>query len=281
MILESYVSDLVEWLKFNWGFSQGVIDWGLKEDEELFFRTSFFHWERWRRWRKGVGKRWNGWKWIRLFQWLKWSAEKAEFLQHGLASKLQVSYFISSTYTHFRKNVCLCHSTLIFMITFNLFIFFFKLLLARMCSVGAVSRVLDVSMLHIGYLCPNSLPKWSASSLKSLFSWCDFNFRQSIDLYGSVPSPNIGFLGTSSLTGLGSSFLGSSLTRRHTAEIMPPLKKPLIQPIDEQQQKSSKTLIHPHPSRKSSMRKDPSKISHEVQIPSQCSFGQAVLNGKY
>ncbi|XP_058728271.1 amino acid transporter AVT1C-like [Vicia villosa] len=105
------------------------------------------------------------------------------------------------------------------------------------------------------------------------------SYRQSIDLYGSVPSPNIGFLGTSSLTGLGSSFLGSSLTRRHTAEIIPPLKKPLIQPIDEQQRKSSKTLIHPHPSRKSSWRKDPSKISHEVQIPSQCSFGQAVLNG--
>ncbi|CAI8602041.1 unnamed protein product [Vicia faba] len=105
------------------------------------------------------------------------------------------------------------------------------------------------------------------------------SYRQSIDLYGSVPSPNIGFLGTSSLTGLGSSFLGSSLTRRHTAEFLPPLKKPLIQPIDEQQQKSSKTLLPPHPSRKSSMRKDASKISHEVHIPSQCSFGQAVLNG--
>ncbi|CAK8571178.1 unnamed protein product [Lathyrus sativus] len=107
------------------------------------------------------------------------------------------------------------------------------------------------------------------------------SYRQSIDLYGSVPSPNIGFLGTSSLTlaGLGSSFLGSSLTRRQTAEFIPPLKKPLVQPVDEQQRKSSKTLLPPHPSRKSSMRKDPSKISHEVQIPSQCSFGQAVLNG--
>ncbi|KAI5396925.1 amino acid transporter AVT1C [Lathyrus oleraceus] len=105
------------------------------------------------------------------------------------------------------------------------------------------------------------------------------SYRQSIDLYGSVPSPNIGFLGTSSLTRLGSSFLGSSLSRRHTAEFIPPLKKPLVEPIDEQQRKSSKTLLPPHPSRKSSMRRDPSKTSHEVHIPSQCSFGQAVLNG--
>ncbi|KAK2400424.1 amino acid transporter AVT1C [Trifolium repens] len=106
------------------------------------------------------------------------------------------------------------------------------------------------------------------------------SYRQSIDLYGSVPSPNIGFLGTTSLTRLGSSFLGSTLTRRHTAEIIPPLKKPLIQPTvdEEQQQGSTQTLLPPLPSRKSSIRKS-SKISHEVHIPGQCSFGQAVLNG--
>ncbi|KAK2395636.1 amino acid transporter AVT1C [Trifolium repens] len=99
--------------------------------------------------------------------------------------------------------------------------------------------------------------------------------RQSIDLYGSVPSQNIGFLGTTSLTRLGRSFLGSTLTRRHTAEIIPPIKKPLIQPTvdEEQQQDSSQTLLPPLPSRKSSIRKS-SKISHEVHIPGQCSFGQ-------
>ncbi|WJX11014.1 Amino acid transporter avt1c [Trifolium repens] len=106
------------------------------------------------------------------------------------------------------------------------------------------------------------------------------SYRQSIDLYGSVPSPNIGFLGTTSLTRLGSSFLGSTLTRRHTAETIPPIKKPLIQPTvdEEQQQDSSQTFLPPLPSRKSSIRKS-SKISHEVHIPGQCSFGQAVLNG--
>ncbi|CAJ2673472.1 unnamed protein product [Trifolium pratense] len=108
------------------------------------------------------------------------------------------------------------------------------------------------------------------------------SYRQSIDLYGTVPSPNIGFLGTTattSLTRLGSSFLGTTLTRRNTAEIIPPIKKPLIQPaVDEEQQHISQTLLPPLPSRKSSVRKS-LKISHEVQIPGQCSFGQAVLNG--
>ncbi|GAU50308.1 hypothetical protein TSUD_409200 [Trifolium subterraneum] len=105
------------------------------------------------------------------------------------------------------------------------------------------------------------------------------SYRQSIDLYGSVPSPNIGFLGTTSLTRLGSSFLGTTLTRRNTAEIIPTIKKPLIQPaVDEEQQHTTQALLPPLPSRKSSVRKS-LKISHEVPIPGQCSFGQAVLNG--
>ncbi|MBA0841542.1 hypothetical protein Goarm_004029, partial [Gossypium armourianum] len=36
------------------------------------------------------------------------------------------------------------------------------------------------------------------------------SYRQSIDLYSSVPSPTIGFLGTPTLSRLGSSFLSSS-----------------------------------------------------------------------
>ncbi|XP_073226656.1 amino acid transporter AVT1C-like [Cicer arietinum] len=106
------------------------------------------------------------------------------------------------------------------------------------------------------------------------------SYRQSIDLYGSVPSPNIGFLGTPSLSRLGSSFLASTLTRRQTPEIIPSVKKPLLQPtVDEQQRRSSHTLLPPHPTRRSSIKKDVSKISHEVHIPGQCTFGQAVLNG--
>ncbi|XP_027934582.1 amino acid transporter AVT1C-like [Vigna unguiculata] len=103
------------------------------------------------------------------------------------------------------------------------------------------------------------------------------SYRQSIDLYGSVPSPNIGFLGTTSLSRLGSSFLVSSLTRRQTLEITQPEKKPLLQPKEEEQLRHS--LLPPQLSRKSSIRKDASKVSHEVHIPGQCTFGQAVLNG--
>ncbi|WVY97170.1 hypothetical protein V8G54_029321 [Vigna mungo] len=103
------------------------------------------------------------------------------------------------------------------------------------------------------------------------------SYRQSIDLYGSVPSPNIGFLGTTSLSRLGSSFISSSLTRRQTLEILQPEKKPLLQPTEEEQLRH--TLLPSQLSRKSSIRKDPSKVSHEVHIPGQCTFGQAVLNG--
>ncbi|XP_027938061.1 amino acid transporter AVT1C-like [Vigna unguiculata] len=106
------------------------------------------------------------------------------------------------------------------------------------------------------------------------------SYRQSIDLYSSVPSPNIGFLGTPSLSRLSSSFLSTSLTRRHTPEALPSVTKPLLQePEDEQhQRRSSHTLLPPLSSRRSSLIKKDSKVSHEV--PSRhCSFGQATLNG--
>ncbi|KAK7268260.1 hypothetical protein RIF29_20955 [Crotalaria pallida] len=105
------------------------------------------------------------------------------------------------------------------------------------------------------------------------------SYRQSIDLYSSVPSPNIGFLGTPSISRLSSSFLSSSLTRRHTPEAFPSATKPLIQPTEEEQQrKSSHALLPPLPRRSSSLRKG-SKVSHEGPISRHCSFGQAVLNG--
>lgn len=108
-------------------------------------------------------------------------------------------------------------------------------------------------------------------------------FRQSIDLYGSVPSPNIGFLGPPGLSRLGSSFLSSSLTltRRHTPETLPSVTKPFLPPtVDEPRIPSSAYLLPPIPSRRSSIRKEVSRITHEVPISHQCSFGQAVLNGK-
>ncbi|KAL7228635.1 hypothetical protein ACSBR2_007359 [Camellia fascicularis] len=108
------------------------------------------------------------------------------------------------------------------------------------------------------------------------------SYRQSIDLYSSVPSPSLTFLGTPTLSRLSSSLLSSSLTRRHTPEILPSVAKPLLPTVDDEQQpqqrRSSHSLLPPIPSRKASTKKF-AKVSHEVPIPRQSSFGQAVLNG--
>ncbi|CAL1387029.1 unnamed protein product [Linum trigynum] len=118
------------------------------------------------------------------------------------------------------------------------------------------------------------------------------SYRQSIDLYSSVPSPAINFLNTPSLTRLGSSFLSSSLIRRHTPESFSTpaataVTAPLLEKEDEPKRKSSLALLPPPiPRRRSSIRKDNGKpssmIAHghdELPISRQSSFGQAVLNG--
>ncbi|KAK8677305.1 hypothetical protein V6N13_142852 [Hibiscus sabdariffa] len=112
------------------------------------------------------------------------------------------------------------------------------------------------------------------------------SYRQSIDLYSSVPSPSIGFLGTPTLSRLSSSYLSSSLTRRHTPESLSAATKPLLPSVDDQNQiqphrRSSHTLLPPIPSRRQSLRLDDktSKVSHETPLPRHCSYGQAVLNG--
>uniref|UniRef100_A0A6N2LQ64 Amino acid transporter transmembrane domain-containing protein n=1 Tax=Salix viminalis TaxID=40686 RepID=A0A6N2LQ64_SALVM len=112
------------------------------------------------------------------------------------------------------------------------------------------------------------------------------SYRQSIDLYSSVPSPSLTFLGTPTLSRLGSSFLSSSLTRRYTPEYLPSAAKPLLyNPEEEQlppQRRSSLSLLAPITSRRSSViRKDekPSQVSHELPMSRQSSFGQAVVNG--
>ncbi|KAL7252879.1 hypothetical protein ACSBR1_007438 [Camellia fascicularis] len=108
------------------------------------------------------------------------------------------------------------------------------------------------------------------------------SYRQSIDLYSSVPSPSLTFLGTPTLSRLSSSLLSSSLTRRHTPEILPSVAKPLLPTVDDEQQprqrRSSHSLLPPIPSRKASTKKF-ANVSHEVPVPRQSSFGQAVLNG--
>ncbi|KAF3649899.1 putative ycf20-like protein-like isoform 1 [Capsicum annuum] len=110
------------------------------------------------------------------------------------------------------------------------------------------------------------------------------SYRQSMDIYSSVPSPNLTFLGTPSLTRLGSSFLSSSLTRRHTPEVLPSLHKPLIPQAEENrasQRRSSHTLLPPLPSRRSAIKKFPDEksVAHEFTVSRQSSYGQGVLNG--
>ncbi|KAK4367057.1 hypothetical protein RND71_014937 [Anisodus tanguticus] len=110
------------------------------------------------------------------------------------------------------------------------------------------------------------------------------SYRQSMDIYSSVPSPSLTFLGTSSLTRLGSSFLASSLTRRHTPEVLPSLHKPLIPEAEEDQppqRRSSHTLLSPLPSRRSAIKKFPDEksLAHEFPVSRQSSYGQGVLNG--
>uniref|UniRef100_A0A6N2LZU0 Amino acid transporter transmembrane domain-containing protein n=1 Tax=Salix viminalis TaxID=40686 RepID=A0A6N2LZU0_SALVM len=113
------------------------------------------------------------------------------------------------------------------------------------------------------------------------------SYRQSIDLYSSVPSPNLTFLGDPTLSRLSSSYLSSSLTRRHTPESLPTVVKPLLDKPEEErlppQRRSSRSLLPPTLLRRSSsIRKDekPPRVSHELPMSRQSSSGQALLNGK-
>ncbi|KAF9621466.1 hypothetical protein IFM89_021770 [Coptis chinensis] len=87
------------------------------------------------------------------------------------------------------------------------------------------------------------------------------SYRQSIDMYSSVQSPSIGFLGSPSLSKISSSFLSSSLTRRHTPEILSSLIKPLLPVSNEQQEeqqhqrRSSHSLLPPLPTKRSFIKK--------------------------
>lgn len=142
---------------------------------------------------------------------------------------------------------------------------------------------LMISCLSVFPLCYiSAISSWV---LKTVLKLC---FRQSIDLYSSVPSPSLNFLGTPTLSRLSSSYLSSSLTRRHTPEILPSLAKPLLPTVEDEQQpqqrRSSHSLLPPihskkPPGKKTTHDQKSSKGLHEVPVSGQSSFGQAVLNG--
>ncbi|KAM7267709.1 hypothetical protein ACFE04_009875 [Oxalis oulophora] len=104
------------------------------------------------------------------------------------------------------------------------------------------------------------------------------SYRQSLDLYSSLASPNLGFFGSSP-------FLSSTLRRKQTSESLEATSKPLLSSFPDEsafdQRHCSLSLLPPLPTRKSSIKKDEKSthISHELPISRNCSFGQAVVNG--
>ncbi|CAL5052997.1 unnamed protein product [Urochloa decumbens] len=114
------------------------------------------------------------------------------------------------------------------------------------------------------------------------------SYRQSIDILSSVQSPNLSFLGTSSLSRLSNSFLAiTDSFQSKSPEIISNFVKPLLSPTtsDEQQQhedtrKSSQYI----PSRKPSLQQIPEDqkplvVGHEASPYRNCSYTQGVMNG--
>ncbi|KAM0949680.1 putative amino acid transporter, transmembrane domain-containing protein [Dioscorea sansibarensis] len=97
-------------------------------------------------------------------------------------------------------------------------------------------------------------------------------------MHSSVTPPTIGFFGTPTLSGLGSSFITSSFLGKHTPEMISSLIKPLLltKVNDQEQQKrqSSHSLLLPPPIPSFRKPKDDTK-----PISRNCSYGLAVING--
>ncbi|KAL5214954.1 hypothetical protein ABZP36_004106 [Zizania latifolia] len=122
------------------------------------------------------------------------------------------------------------------------------------------------------------------------------SYRQSIDIYSSVQSPSLSFLGTPTLSRLSNSFLTASF-RGKPPEIISGLLRPLLPTTDSaddshrQQQEdataSRKSSQYLPPSRKpSSLHKIPEDQQkplvvghHEVGPYRQCTYTQGVMNG--
>ncbi|KAL8136403.1 hypothetical protein V2J09_002404 [Rumex salicifolius] len=101
------------------------------------------------------------------------------------------------------------------------------------------------------------------------------SYRQSIDLYSSVPSPSV-ILGTPTLERFTGSILSSSLKQRHTPEIGKPF---LPTSEDVPKRRSSHSLLPPISLKRSSHVKIDDLIVHEFPVSKQSTYGQAVLNG--
>lgn len=132
------------------------------------------------------------------------------------------------------------------------------------------------------------------ATAKILIKFSSCTSRQSIDMYSSVHSPNLSFLGTPSLSRLSNSFLTNSFQGK-PPEIISSLIKPLLPAsttptsYDHQQQQQEDIRKSSHylpPSRKASSLERiledhrPMVREHEVGPYRQCSYFQGVMNGK-
>lgn len=103
------------------------------------------------------------------------------------------------------------------------------------------------------------------------------SYRKSMDLYGSLASPSLSFLGSPPSSSLGGSFHSSPPKRRQNAKITTSLGNPLLPPLPDKhipQRHSSDYSVH-------SQRTSSAKKLSQYQKPQtrQSSFGQAVVNG--
>ncbi|XP_059075844.1 amino acid transporter AVT1C [Cryptomeria japonica] len=97
------------------------------------------------------------------------------------------------------------------------------------------------------------------------------SYRQSMDMYSSLTSPNIGFLGTPSLSRLSSSYLTSSFRRRNTPEVTQPLL-----PTIKADSNAEEAQLPPLQPKKRSFR----RATHDhLPTTHKCAFGHALLNG--
>nr|XP_043613524.1 amino acid transporter AVT1C-like [Erigeron canadensis] len=102
------------------------------------------------------------------------------------------------------------------------------------------------------------------------------SYRKSMDLYGSVASRSLTFLGSPTLSPSSGSFISASPKNRHTTKIITSLDKPLLSSEADNQQlqvhTSSDPSLHPLSTK---------KLSHHQKSFNirKSSFSQAVING--
>lgn len=104
------------------------------------------------------------------------------------------------------------------------------------------------------------------------------SYRQSMDMFGSLTSPGLGFLGTPSISRVSSSFLSSTLRRRSTPEVTPALTETLLPTKAEQvqTQSQSQSQLQSVLTKKALSK----KVIHDHHPTSQgSSFGHALING--